>query len=134
MMGRGKDAERQTHKSKRTLAREAFFWSYAVETRKRFPNLILMLTGGFRSRQGIEAALQNNVCDLVGVGRPAVINPAFPQLITTNTCPDHEAKAPLNKVATPFLANFFQISALGGGAETVSLHSAYISFAFAKFL
>ncbi|KAH8697968.1 NADH:flavin oxidoreductase [Talaromyces proteolyticus] len=118
MMGRGTYSDRKTHRSHGTLAREAFFWEYAVKTRKRFPNLILMLTGGFRSRQGIEDALQNNVCDLVGIGRPAVINPAYPRLIMTNTSPDHQAKVSLNKVATPFWSTFFQINALGGGAET----------------
>ncbi len=119
-MGRGTYDENQSPKSQGTLAREAFFWEYAMETRNRFPNLILMLTGGFRSRKGVEAALGNNVCDLVGIGRPAVVEPEFPRLIMSEISSYQDAKLPLKKVAPPPLSTFFQIRAFGGGAETVS--------------
>jgi hypothetical protein len=34
-------------KSERTLEREAYFLEFATEVRKRFPDLVLMVTGGF---------------------------------------------------------------------------------------
>ncbi|KAJ6143126.1 hypothetical protein N7471_002579 [Penicillium samsonianum] len=88
------------------------------KTRKRFPNLILLLTGGFRTRKGIEAALKGGVCDLVGIGRPAVLNPDFPRLIMDDIYSDKEARVVFSKVPIPFLARLLRIRMLGGGAET----------------
>lgn len=120
MMGRGLREEAGHAKSQHTLSREAFFIDFATETRKRFPNLILLLTGGFRTRKGIEAALKGGVCDLVGIGRPAVLRPDFPRLVMDDIYTDQEAKVAFGKVPVPFLARLLQIRILGGGAETVS--------------
>jgi len=38
-------------------------------------SLPLMVTGGFRTREGIEDALQSNVCQIVGIGRPLCADP-----------------------------------------------------------
>jgi hypothetical protein len=67
-----------------TRAREAYFLEYAAEIRKvaRMP---LMVTGGFRSRDGIAAALGGGDdghpgdCDVVGLGRPLCWMPDFPR-------------------------------------------------------
>ena len=118
-MGRGLQAETASETVQRTAAREAFFLDFAKETRRRFPGLILMLTGGFRSRQGIQAALKGGACDIVGIGRPAVVCPNFPELIMDDKYTDEEAKVILGKVPTPLWARIFQIRVLGGGAETV---------------
>ena len=118
-MGRGLRDETSTAKSQNFESREAFFLDFATEARKRFPNLILLLTGGFRTRKGIEAALKDGVCDLVGIGRPAVLRPQFPKLIMNDTHSDQEARMVFSKVPIPFLARLLQIRMLGGGAETV---------------
>ena len=34
-----------------------------------------MVTGGFRSRTGINAALANNACEVIGIGRPLCADP-----------------------------------------------------------
>jgi hypothetical protein len=39
----------------------------------------LMVTGGFRTRAGIESALADGDCDLVGLGRPLCWQPDFPR-------------------------------------------------------
>ena len=118
-MGRGLREETSTAKSQHTESREAFFLDFATQTRKRFPNLVLMLTGGFRTRKGINAALQSGVCDLVGIGRPAVLRPDFPQLMMNQTFSDPEARVMFSKVPIPLLARLLRIRMLGGGAETV---------------
>lgn len=120
MMGRGLRDETNNAKSSKTKLREAFFLDFATEARKRFPNQILMLTGGFRTRKGIEAALKGGVCDLVGIGRPAVLNADFPRLMMDDTYSDQQARMDISKVAVPFLARLLNIKILGGGAETVS--------------
>lgn len=119
-MGRGLRDETTNGKSQDTELREGLFLDFTTETRKRFPNLILLLTGGFRTRKGIEAALKGGVCDLVGIGRPAVLNPDFPRLIMDDIYSDKEARVVFSKVPVPFLARLLRIRMLGGGAETVS--------------
>ena len=108
-------------KSSRTAAREAFFLEFATETRKRFPGLILMLTGGFRSRAGAEAAIQANACDLIGMGRPSAVNAKLPHLLLDESVSDEEAGLPLAKVQLPWLLRVLPLKAVGAGAETVSL-------------
>ncbi len=61
---------------KSTQEREAYFLGYCEEVRKRVKTP-LMLTGGFRSREGMEEALQSGACDVIGLARPLAINPDF---------------------------------------------------------
>ncbi|CEO60432.1 Putative Catalytic activity: NADH acceptor <=_ NAD() reduced acceptor [Penicillium brasilianum] len=119
MMGRGLNDETSDANSSTTLSREAFFLDFATETRNRFPELILMVTGGFRTRKGIEAALKAGVCDLVGIGRPAVLNADFPRLMMDDDVySDKQAQASFSKVPLPLVARLLKIRMLGGGAET----------------
>ncbi|PYI08935.1 FMN binding oxidoreductase [Aspergillus sclerotiicarbonarius CBS 121057] len=104
--------------SQRTVAREAFFIEFATETRKRFPDLVLMLTGGFRTRAGAESALQQNACDVVGIGRPAAINPKLPLVLLDESVPDEEAQLVLNRVPMPFLARLISLKGVGAGLES----------------
>ncbi|RAK95178.1 NADH:flavin oxidoreductase/NADH oxidase family protein [Aspergillus ibericus CBS 121593] len=105
-------------KSQRTVAREAFFIEFATETRKRFPNLVLMLTGGFRTRAGAESALKQNACDVVGIGRPAAINPKLPLVLLDESIPDEEAQLILKRVPMPFLAQLLSLKGVGAGLES----------------
>jgi hypothetical protein len=111
-------------KSQRTLAREAYFLEFAAEARKRFPNLVLMVTGGFRSRRGAEAAVQSKACDLIGIARPAAVDPSFSHLLLDENVPDGEARLDLATVSVPFWANISSIKPFRAGAETVSLPQA----------
>ena len=52
-----------------TRIHEAYFLEYA-EAIKRVAHMPLMVTGGFRSRAGMEAALRSGVCEVIGVARP----------------------------------------------------------------
>lgn len=117
MMGYG---DEQPAKSERTVAREAFFLEFATEARKRYPNLVLMLTGGFRSRAGAESAIEAGACDLVGIGRPSAVNASFPHLLLDESVSDEEAQLPLSKVPAPFIARFLPTKSIGAGLESVS--------------
>lgn len=62
-------------------AREAYFLEYAPAIR-RVARMPLMVTGGFRTRAGMSAALGADGagdCDVIGLGRPLISNPAFPR-------------------------------------------------------
>lgn len=59
-----------------TQKREAYFLEYAEEIKSKI-SAPLMVTGGFRSAQGMEEAVSSGAVDFVGVARPFVVNPTF---------------------------------------------------------
>lgn len=81
-----------------------------------------MLTGGFRSRADAEAAIKENACDLVGVARPAAVNPKFPKLLLEGIS-EENAQINLDKVRPGWLPKLLQSQILGAGAETVSFRA-----------
>ena len=66
--------KRSEQRKESTIAREAYFLEYAKDIRNAV-SLPLMVTGGFRTKEAIEVALQSNVCQIVGIGRPLCADP-----------------------------------------------------------
>ena len=62
-----------TEKRASTVAREAYFLDFVPKLRAA-TDLPLMVTGGFRSRAAMQAALADGV-DVIGLGRPLILNP-----------------------------------------------------------
>lgn len=60
----------------RTREREAYFLRYAEEV-KEVAQMPLMVTGGFRSREVMEAAINSGACQMVGLGRPFCVASDF---------------------------------------------------------
>jgi 2,4-dienoyl-CoA reductase-like NADH-dependent reductase (Old Yellow Enzyme family) len=60
-----------------TLAREAYFIDFAEKVRAAV-QVPLMVTGGFRSAAGMEAALRSGAVDVVGIARLMAIDPDAP--------------------------------------------------------
>ncbi|KUI56241.1 NADH oxidase [Cytospora mali] len=109
---------KESAKSDRTKAREAFFIEFAKSIRSRFPNVPLIVTGGFRSRQGMESAVVEGGCDMVGIGRPAVLNPSLPKNIVFNKeVKDEDAKLYAKRIEVPWIAKMAP-PAIGAGAES----------------
>ena len=82
-----------------TRKREAYFLDYATAIRK-IAKMPLMVTGGFRTREGMAAALQEGHCDLIGLGRPLCTQTDFPaQLLAgqTDTAPRFEKSLMLSR-------------------------------------
>ena len=105
--------------SARTAAREAFFLDFAREVRPRFPQVKLMVTGGFRSRAEMQASLAQNVCDMIGIGRPAVINQSLPKDVLLNLeVSEEEACMYLEQALLPWPLNWLPLKTVGAGAET----------------
>ena len=73
----GMEARYEETKRASTLAREAYFLAYAEEIRK-VAKMPLMVTGGFRSRDGMEAAIISGACDVCGIARPLCVDPEVP--------------------------------------------------------
>lgn len=114
------DLNKQQPISSRTAAREAFFLDFSREARKRYPNVVLMLTGGFRTRQGAEAAVKENACDLIGIGRPACVDPKIAHLILDDGVKDEDAQLSLKKAPVPLFLRLLPLRVQNAGAETVS--------------
>jgi len=60
-----------------TLAREAYFIEFAEKVRAAV-QVPLMVTGGFRSAAGMDAALRSGAVDVVGIARLMAIDPDAP--------------------------------------------------------
>jgi len=68
MMGAGKKVKESTQK------REAYFADFIVKARAR-TKAPLLLTGGFRTLEIMEKAIENNELDFVGLARPFAVFP-----------------------------------------------------------
>ncbi len=67
-------------KSERAVAREAYFLEFAERARK-VTDVPLMVTGGFRSVLGMNAAVESGAAALVGLARPLALDPALPNVL-----------------------------------------------------
>ena len=64
--------------SKASLARESYFASFGPEMRKHLKHAKMMVTGGFRSAQGMADAIANDGFAVVGLARPLCLAPDAP--------------------------------------------------------
>jgi 2,4-dienoyl-CoA reductase-like NADH-dependent reductase (Old Yellow Enzyme family) len=71
------DAAQAQVSGENTRRREAYFLEYAaaIHIVARMP---LMVTGGFRTRAGMEQALQEGAVDMIGLARPLCTDPDVP--------------------------------------------------------
>ena len=69
-----------------TRKREAYFIEFADRLRADL-SLPLMVTGGFRSREAMDAALDAGAADMIGLGRPLCIEPDLPRRLLDGTAP-----------------------------------------------
>lgn len=74
-----------------TRRREAYFLDFAEKARAavRTP---LMLTGGFRTREGMADAIRSGAVDIVGIGRGLAIEPDLSQRVLAGKNPRHQVK------------------------------------------
>lgn len=62
-----------------TRKREAYFLEYAADMAKAVKNTPLMVTGGFRTVDGMNEALSSGDADVVGIARPLCVEADLPQ-------------------------------------------------------
>lgn len=67
-----------------TREREAMFLKYATAI-QAVASMPVMVTGGFRSRAGMEAALASGDTNLIGLARPFCLDPDLPQRMLAGT-------------------------------------------------
>ncbi|WP_419249021.1 hypothetical protein [Streptomyces canus] len=64
-----------------TRAREAYFLQYARTVRTLVGDIPLAVTGGFRTGDAMQRAVQDGECDVVGIGRPTITTPDAARLV-----------------------------------------------------
>lgn len=99
--------------------REAFFVDFAAKVRERVPQIPLMVTGGFRSRQSMRNALDDGACDMVGIARPATLRPEYPMTVLNNKIPDAETVFPTYTVTGGGIKRHIPIKSIGAGLSSV---------------
>ncbi|KAL2871274.1 oxidoreductase [Aspergillus lucknowensis] len=73
----------------------------------------------FRTRSGLMGAIRDNACDLVGLGRPAVLQPALPNRVVLNKeVSDEEAHFATTPVTPSWFIKHSGIKSAGSGAES----------------
>lgn len=73
---RGDESTAATDVKTSTREREAYFLEYAHQVRA-VASMPLMVTGGFRSRTVMEAAIESGDTDVIGLARPLVVDAHF---------------------------------------------------------
>ncbi|MGU3432513.1 nitroreductase family deazaflavin-dependent oxidoreductase [Actinomycetes bacterium M1A6_2h] len=68
-----------------TRAREAYFLDYARTVRDAAGSVPIAVTGGFRTRSVMAAALSSGDCDVIGIGRPATVNTSAAESLLNGT-------------------------------------------------
>lgn len=91
-----------TKKKASTVQREAYFLEFA-ETIRSQVQTTLMVTGGFRTRKGMDAALQSGACDLIGMARPLAVETDAPARLIAG----HDVQYAVKPIKTgiPFFDN-----------------------------
>lgn len=74
------EAPAMTGVKKSTREREAYFLEFAEKVRQH-SQMPLMVTGGFRTRAGMDNALASNACDFIGIARPLAVEPDCPNTL-----------------------------------------------------
>ncbi|KAL2202239.1 NADH:flavin oxidoreductase/NADH oxidase-like protein [Sarocladium strictum] len=100
----------------RSESRDAFFLQASRDIKTKFPDLTLILTGGFRSRAAIHSALESGACSMVGIGRPAIKYPDLPRMALSQQG-TAEARFDVEAAPSPGWIGT-KIRSVGAGAET----------------
>ena len=74
-----------------TVAREAYFLEFAEKARAAVKTP-LVVTGGFRSAEGMAQAIESGAVDLVGLARILAIEPDVPNRLLAGKQPNQQVK------------------------------------------
>lgn len=75
----------QTGLKESTRQREGHFIEMSYKIQQELKDLPMMVTGGFRTKKGMNQALMNGI-DLIGVGKPLCLEPNLPSKLLSGKC------------------------------------------------
>jgi 2,4-dienoyl-CoA reductase-like NADH-dependent reductase (Old Yellow Enzyme family) len=100
---------------------QPYFQTFSRLVKSRFPNIPIILTGGFRDRTSIENALVSGDTDMVGIARPAAVNPHLAlSTILNREIDDKNATFHHSKVEAPWVVRQVGVTALNVHMDNVS--------------
>lgn len=103
-------------KKQSTRIREAYFTGFAERVAQLKSNVPVQLSGGFRSRVGMADAIESNACQLIGLGRTAVLEPSLPRETLLNPeVSDDQGLALPHIVRGLWFANLIPAKVVGSG-------------------
>ncbi|MEI5908936.1 NADH:flavin oxidoreductase/NADH oxidase family protein [Bacillus spongiae] len=117
-----------------TKKREAYFLDFAEKLRETV-HVPLCVTGGFRSKAGMENAITSKATDFVGLARPFAIYPDFPNLMEANQLEEvilHPKKLGIksidNQIPLDSLWYMLQLERIGRGKTVRANHPVWLAF------
>lgn len=111
--------EKSEPRRESTIAREAYFLEYAKDIRAAV-TMPLMVTGGFRTLAGMNAALQSGTIDAIGLARPLCVDPAIPAKLLWGTAQETPAYEKTLRIGPGILgphSRFNLVKALNGWGQ-----------------
>ncbi len=78
-----------------TISREAYFLEFAEKIRQQV-SCHLMVTGGFRTVAGMNAALDSGACEFIGLARPLAVETDLPERLMAG----HDVRYAVDKIKT----------------------------------
>ncbi len=117
-----------------TRRREAYFLEFAEKARQAVKTP-LMVTGGFRSAEGMSEAITSGAVDFVGIARSLAIEPEVPNRLLSGQQPRYAVKPiktgikPIDKMALMEVAWYSrQLRRMANGCEPKPNESGLVSF------
>jgi len=117
-----------------TRRREAYFLEFAEKARQAVKTP-LMVTGGFRTAEGMAEAITSGAVDFVGIARSLAIEPDAPNRLLSGQQPRHQVKPiktgikPIDKMALMEVAWYSrQLRRMANGCEPKPNESGLVSF------
>lgn len=107
----GEDAPRAS-----TIKREAYFVEFAGRVRS-VAKMPIMVTGGFRTASAMVEALQRGDLDIIGLGRPMVADPDFPNRILSGVIDAAPAAKAAATLIDALAWSNIQLERMGDGLE-----------------
>lgn len=102
--------------SSSTRIRESFFTEFAEKVQALDSPVPIQLSGGFRSRTGMADAIASNSCQLIGLGRSAVLQPELPAKILLNPEYDDEGALAMSHIVRgQWFSKVIPIKVVGSG-------------------
>lgn len=110
-----KTMDKAPTKSESTRIREGFFTDFAEKVQGLNSPIPIQLSGGFRSRTGMADAVDSGVCELVGLGRAAVLEPELPSKVLLNADYDDDLAFGIShQVRGLWFGKMFPAKTIGG--------------------
>lgn len=117
-----------------TKKREAYFMDYAYKARK-LVSTPLVVTGGFRSEEGMNEAVTSGAIDMVGIAKPFALVPDLPNKIfqgtyeTVQTKPIRTGVKSIDKTASMLELGWYeqQLARIGKSQSPNPNHNVWVS-------